>query len=315
MSWRECAPGPFSLWARFAPRAWPLATELHVDPVAAALAVPQSPRRSTAADALPAEPPSEPEVTYLPPVAPERSHERDEFVRRIATAGGHALVHLRPGEVDVERGGTAVVDLLSPLLVAAEPEAFDLPAGAWVVVPLISGLLDGEAQRERWLDRLAVLKVAAVVGLAVALEPTERRRLAEVAGEGRWDAIFHGEPPAESAFARAASAAGLATIPPRPNVVMQPRAARNRELASVLCEAGEIWLRLGRGEAEGEALLAAARRIAASALDFSALAREGNLPVVDWLSLLARRLIEERLTETQGERAALLREWTGETAP
>jgi hypothetical protein len=149
------------------------------------------------------------------------------------------------------------------------------------------------------------------IGVAIPLEPVERRRLADLAGEERWDAIFHGEPVRESVFAKAAAAAGLETLPARPEISMPPRAARNRELATALAEAGELWLRLGRSEAEGEAILAASRRIPGEALDFAALAREKNLAVVDWLSPVARTLIEERLTGRSGESATLMREWTG----
>ncbi len=67
-----------------------------------------------------------------------------------------------------------------------------------------------------------------------------------------------------------------------------PRGARNRELAAALAEAGDLWLRLGRSEPEGEALLAAARHVDATSLDLAALAREGNLGIVDWLSPVAR---------------------------
>jgi hypothetical protein len=182
------------------------------------------------------------------------------------------------------------------------------------VVPLVAGLLEGDGERARWLGRLAELRAAAAVGVALALAPAERRRLAERTGEARWSAIFHGAAPSERGFARAAAAAGVAPLPPRPEVGLPPRAARNRSLATALAEAGELWLRLGRGEAEGEALLAGARRLASAPLDFAALGREGNLAVVDWLAPRARRLIEEELSGARGERAALGAEWSGEAS-
>ena len=313
MSWRERAPGPFSLWARFVPRTWPATSSPHVDPLAGTLAS-RSVARADLDEPLPALAPLEADVTYLPPIAEERRRERDALAREIAAMGGHALVHLRSGEIDFPAGATPVVDLLDPLVRGAVPAAVEIPERAWVVVPLTSGLFEDAERRLHWLKRLSEKEVTAI-GVPLELQPTERRALADAAGEARWEAIFHGAAPDERDFARAAAAAGLVTLPGQPEISLPPRAARNRALAGALAEAAELCLRLGRGEVEGEALRAAARRVAGEPLDFAALAREGNLGVVDWLSPLARRVIEEQPEASDrdsGLLSGLRAAWRGE---
>jgi hypothetical protein len=310
MSWRERSPGPFSLWARYEPKSWHRADWPHVDPLAGAA---RTEAGGTGAD-LPAAPPAPPDVAYLPPVHAERVTERDELARTIAAGGGRALVHLRAGEAVVPLGAIPVVDLLEPLARAVEPAAIELPRGAWVIFPLVAGLAAKEGERSRWLARLAEGEAAVVVGVTPALEPSARRGLADLAGEERWQAIFHGEPPSERDFARAVAASGLSPLPEAPEVEAPPRAARNRALAARLAEAGELTLRLGRGEAAGEALLAAARRTRAASHDLAALAREGNLAVIDWLDEPARRLIEQAAAgELPEHLVRLRREWRGGT--
>jgi hypothetical protein len=146
-----------------------------------------------------------------------------------------------------------------------------------------------------------------VVGVAPELTPSDRRQLAERAGEERFEAIFHGDTPSEHEFARAATAAGLEPWLARPRVDLPPRRARNRELATLLAEAGDLLVRLGGGEAEGIALLAAARHLEATPLDVAALAREGNLAVLSWLPASARELVEAHVAESRVERLDELR--------
>jgi hypothetical protein len=166
-----------------------------------------------------------------------------------------------------------------------------------VAAPLLPGVFGEEAHWVPWLRALAAAGPRTVVGVPVELTPVDRRRLAEIVGEERWERIFHGEPAGEREFARAAAAAGLAPFAPRPALALPPRQERNRELATALAEAGELWLRLGRAEGEGASLLAAARHVETTPLDLVALAREGNLGVVGWLSPLARALVDRRVAE------------------
>lgn len=314
MSWRELSPRPFTLWARWEPKAWRRPDWLHLDPMTGAM---RSGGESAGSGSVAVEPPEPPDVVYLPPVDAPFAVERDALARRVADAGGHALVHLRAGEAVAPLGATPIVDLLEPFASGAEPDRLELPRGAWVIFPLVAGLVDAEGERRRWLARLAVGGAAVVVGALPAITPSDRRLLADRAGEERWQAIFHGEPPDERAFARAVFESGVASLPPPPELAFPPRSARNRRLAAWLAEAGELTLRLGKGEAGGEALLAASRHAATASLDFAALAREGNLAVVDWLDEAARRLVEQAAASPAGAPPAdlvrLRAEWHGET--
>jgi hypothetical protein len=315
MSWRERSPGPFTLWARYEPKSWPRPSWPHVDPLAGAVRT-TSGGAGAPDEVLPRAAPEPADATYLPPTEPEHATARDELAARIAAAGGHALVHLRAGESVVPLGATAVVDLIEPLARGFAPAGVELPRGAWVLFPLVAGLATNEIERSGWLARLALADAASVVGVQVALAPSDRRVLADLAGEERWQAIFHGEPPGEQEFARAVAASGLAPLPPLPAVEAPPRAARNRALAALLAEAGELTLRLGKAEAAGGALIAAARRANASQHDLAALAREGNLGVLDWLDESARELIAQAaasgFVEPPQDLARLRREWRGE---
>jgi hypothetical protein len=80
---------------------------------------------------------------------------------------------------------------------------------------------------------------------------------------------------------------------------------RNRRLAETLALIGELWLRLGRAEARGQAFYRAARWVDRESHDLVVLAREGNLGVVTWLDEDSRAVVEEFATE---EESTLLRE-------
>jgi hypothetical protein len=67
----------------------------------------------------------------------------------------------------------------------------------------------------------------------------------------------------------------------------------NRHLAGDLLLAGELWLRCGRGETEGHALLRAGRWVEGAEHDVAALAREGHLDVVPWLDATSRAALRE----------------------
>ena len=156
----------------------------------------------------------------------------------------------------------------------------------------------------------------AVVGVAPALEPADRRRLVERSGAERFEAVFHGRPRGEAELARAAAAFGLPTLPERPPLPgMAPRAARNRQLATLLAEAGDLEIRVGGSEVEGSALLAAARHLERTGFDVAGLAREGNLAPLEWLAPSARRIVEaasrgEALPELESLRSL----WQGPVA-
>jgi len=232
-------------------------------------------------------------------------------------AAGLPVVVQDSAEREMRPQGVAVgvLDLTAALL-APEPAGLERlraaaaartePGTTWVALPLLPGITPAGAALDPWLAAVAAMRPAALLLCEPELAPADRRRLAETAGEERYEAIFHGAAPGAREVARAAARRGLPLGPARPPLAaVSPRAARNRALAGTLAEAGDLWLRLGRGEPEGEALLAAARHLDATPLDVAALAREGNLSVVDWLSDPARRLIEE---SALGAPAALLGE-------
>jgi len=242
-------------------------------------------------------PPSD--VGLLPPVSKDRREEKASLVASVARPGAVVLDQRIAGDHDRSSPVpfTQIVDdLFHPLLEADLADLDTLAPDSLVLVPLLPGLSDAPESWQRLLARLAPRHPAAVIGSAPVLSPADRRRLVDQLGEASFEAVHHGGFPAarlERAFARAVAAAGLSPSWERPPLPLPPRAARHRELAAALAEAGELWLRLGRSEAEGESLLAAARHAEASTLDLAALAREGRLALLAVLSPLARRLIEE----------------------
>ncbi len=310
MTWRAVERSPFRCWAAWEPRARPAAAAPALDLAAARLAWPGR----AGADALPAEVPPEIEVVLVPPVLAELAARRDALAEGIEQAGGVALVQRLPGEPRASRG----IDLIDLTSVVLGERSLDgevpLPAGnaRWVLLPLLPGVFTGGAL-DALLDAAARLEPEGILGIAPELAPADRRRIVERAGEQHFEAVFHGPVPAESEIAAAIRARGLAALPGLPEPAgLSARAARDRRLAAALEEAGELWLRLGRSEPIGESLLAASRRLAAEPRDLAALAREGNLGLLEWLSAAARDVIVE---ESAGDGSALLRElraaWSG----
>jgi hypothetical protein len=219
-------------------------------------------------------------------------------------------------------GTTVVVDLL-PLLLAGGGElvaAPPAPPGAVAVWPLVPGLGDRPEDWRRGCERLAAAGYATVQPLGLGLDPADRRRLAERASESAYHDLFHRPPPAERDFSRVAAGFGLAPFLRRPGTERWPGARpdappaaepppgspvgsaagsitpaaaafSNRRLAGLLALAGELWLRVGRPEAQGQALFRAARWADETGYDLAALAREGNLGVVAALDQTSRELI------------------------
>jgi hypothetical protein len=304
LSWRELAPEPARHWIRFSPKRWPAAGAPWLD---------LAERRLAWSDGAPEVPLPEPpsprlDLVYLPPLPRARRAERERWVVDYERAGGVALVQVDAEEaLEPTATGARVVDLFAQVLAEDATPLADLPLEVSAVLPLLPGLSADAGAWRPWLAALAARGRRRVSGLAVELTPPDRRRLAELGGEARWEAIFHGETPSERDFARAVAAAGLDPFPSRPQAALPPRRRRNRELATVLAEGGDLWLRLGLPEADGQALLAAARHVEATALDVASLAREGNLGVVSWLSPLARELVAEQAESGRSEHVERLR--------
>lgn len=320
MTWRESTPRPGALWVRWAPRRVPPVAQPRVAFPTARIVWP-APEVYPALSSQDLEAPSAADVAYCP-TGLDGTEGLERRVRSARAAGCAVLIHASPAEpIAAAREAVLVWDLLAPLL--AEPTSAEAaierllahrpaPARLWLVVPLLPGLFLGPGDLDRALAAARALDPECVVGVSPELSPADRRKLSELLGEERYEAVFHGAAPSERSFAVAARGLGLVWRAPRPALAgLPPRRARNRELAAALAEAGELWLRLGRGEPEGLALHVAARLADDAALDLAALAREGNLEVVDWLPPLARAIVAELAAEGRSRRLeALVDAWS-----
>ncbi len=292
LTFRRQRAEPAGFWIRYRPARWPGPEDPWLDLAAAGLGVsrPGAPLEAPAAriEALD-------DHVYLPPVAPDRRADRDRLVATLAANDLPVLVQLLVGEAPVPGATVTVFDPL-PLLLDGDLEALAaLPAGSTVVWGLVAGLSDGADTCQRGLERLARAATARVVAVVPELEPRQKRQLAG-SDERAFARLFHGEPPSEREFARRAAAAGLATRfdrPPSPAGTPRPG---NRLVAARLAQVADLWLRLGRPEADAQELFRAARWIEAADHDLAALEREGNLGVLGWLSDKARLQVEASLT-------------------
>lgn len=273
---RRLRPEPARFWLARAPTAWSFDAVPWTDLAAARVGRPIDPSR------VGPWPPAEvDDLTYLPPgaVLPQR------------TSDG-CLLQLLPGEPVPSGSAWVVWDLLAPLL-ARDLDTFETLGGGSAVWPLLPGLTTASELWDEALPRLAAGGVRHVQPLVLETDPTDKRRLAELGDDGVFAALFHGAAPSERAFSRRAARWGLRPFARRPAVPGTARRRGNRRLAGELLLAGELWLRCGRGEAEGHALLRAGRWIEGTDHDVAALAREGNLEVVPWLDASSRRAVAE----------------------
>ncbi|HRC87055.1 MAG TPA: hypothetical protein PK413_15715, partial [Thermoanaerobaculia bacterium] len=232
------------------------------------------------------------DLLVLPPVPAELSTWREEVAGRHLERGTPLLLQLLPGEPLPALEATVVFDLLGAL-VRGDHEAFDsAPAGAIAAWPLVPGISDDPELWHEGCARLARAGIEVVQSFALAPSPAERRRLAELAPESAFFALFHRPAPPERSFARVAAGYGLAPFFPRPLPRPPWSGASNRRLAGALLLASELWLSLGRPVGRGLALARAARWIDESRHDVAALAREGNLALVPEVDEGSRQLIE-----------------------
>lgn len=316
MSWSERVPEPATLWIRAVPKRWPAPERPAVDLATRRLRWPEP--DATPGDLPPTPPVRRADPCYVPPVPRSLQAARERWVLDLERTGGTAVVHLTFEEA-AEPAATGVrwIDGLALVLGQVAPEAIaELPLEIAVAFPLLPGLSPGPVSWQRWLEPLSAAGRRLVHPVAVELTPADRRRLVDLAGEAHWEGIFHGDVQGERAFAIAAAATGLETRVPRPGGPRTVRQGRNRDLATALAEAGHLMLRLARSEPEAQALLASARHLEATPLDVSALTREGNLPVLTWLSPLAREIVGEMVASGHSERLqALQAEWRTPDAP
>ncbi len=323
MTWREVVPLPSRFWIRHLPRRWPEADEPRLDLYEHRIAWPPAAgSRPPAGERLPALS-GLTDVALVPPVRKERTREKANLVVDLVAARVPVLDQFSARDEETPALGTTLVaDLLSSLLDENLSLLDDLPEQAWIVVPLLPGLSSEAASWRELLRRAALRRPLAVVGVAPELSPLDRRKLVERLGEEQFEAVHHSmtEEGAgrrlERSFAAAVASAGLPAFVERPPAELPPRLGRNRALATILAECGELWLRVGRSEAEGAALLAAARHLESAAvagLDLAALSREGNLAHLGFLSPLALSLIDSAAGGvSQLARPALLAELRAE---
>lgn len=237
------------------------------------------------------------DLLVLPPVPEELARDRDHLAMRWIEAGTPVLLQLRPGELCEVGQAHPIYDLLEPLLDDQLHRFTDLPAGSTAVWPLISGLTDDSDVWDEGLELLQAAGVKCVQPLTLELQPRERRRLAEGRDDDVFDALFHDPPPSERSFACSADRHGLAVFMRRPRSGGIPRVENNRRIAADLALAGELWLRLGRSVASGQALFRAARGAENTDKDLVALAREENLMVMTWLDAKTLEVTEEIIRE------------------
>jgi hypothetical protein len=301
LTWREVVPLPSRFWIRHLPRRWPEAEEPRLDLHEHRIVWPQTASHKTPAGERMPSPTALVDVALVPPVRKDRTREKANLVVDLVAARVPVVDQVCTLDVETPAAGaTVVADLLSALLEGNPALIDELPEQAWIVLPLLPVLSDTPATWPALLERAAARRPSAVVGVAPELTPLDRRRLVERLGEEHFEAIHHTHAEEgvgrrlERAFASAVARAGLPAFLQRPPAELPPRLLRNRVLATVLAECGELWLRVGRSEAEGAALLAAARHFESAAvagLDLAALSREGNLAHLGFLSPLALQVI------------------------
>lgn len=298
-------PEPGRFWIRYAPRSWNDAERPWVNLASGGLGDETRARASGFPEVADL---GLDDVLYLPPVPARRAGERDEIARACRGAGTPVVIQLFPGEetsVPPEAGAAFVFDLLHALLQKDLDALRRLPSGAVAVWPLVAGLTDDPALWDQGCRELAAARVRCVQALTPALEPADRRRLAERwGGEETFDVLFHGRSPSERDFARTAHGHGLAPFLDRP---LPARGTGNRWIGGMLALFGELWLRLGRPVEQGQSFCRAARWVDRAQYDLHALAREGNLSVLP-LDAESREIVAECAATGGCERLARLLE-------
>ncbi len=250
-------------------------------------------------------------VVWIPPTPAPLLDARRALEAAHAARGTPVVSQRLPGDPAPEAAVVDCLDLL-PALVAGEDVvmATALAAGGGVVIlPLVAGLCGGPEQWRAIAEAAAAVRVDAVVPMRLELEPLERRRLVEIAGDSAFEAVFHGTPPSEREVAEAVAACGVNVLPTRPLPRPPLRGRGNRKLAGELLEAAELALRLEEPALVPAALFTAGRWVDATSYDVVGLVRDGVDRAVPELQPAAVR----EILEDQPLPAALVRRrhrWT-----
>lgn len=305
-------PEPAHFWISHVPRSWRFSSVLWTDLGRGALG---GFKRSTADHDLPEYDLEHlDDLFYVPPVDKSLVGQRNELLGELVEARVPALVQLWPGETcDVEGEGLfPIYDLLQALLEGEIEQVLKLPEGVPVVWPLLPGISDHPETWDEGCELLAMRKVASAQPLTLELEAKERRALAEGRPDHTFDALFHGSRPSEHSFGRMAAEHGLSPFMERPRTGVSPRQINNRRLAAYLGVAGEMCLRMEK-VSQGQGLLRAARGAESTHHDMEALAREGNLRVMDWLDRHGLALVKELVEHGEsGLYRTILKRYLGE---
>lgn len=287
-------PDPAHFWVRGTPRPWTGPDAPWVDLAGGSLGRPgrSQPSELPLLEGTPPE-----DLLYLPPVAEPLREARDRLARETLEGGVPVLAQFPPGQTGPPEGCRLVVDLSGHLLAGQNLRLPGLPAEVTAVWPLISGLTDGPERIRAGLEELAASGIDGVQGVALELTPADRRRLAELGGEDTFHRLFHGERPSERQFAAVAAAFGFKPFGERPLPAEWRPERGNRRLAGELALIAELWLRVGRPEAAGQAFYRASRWVDREPHDLERLCREGNLGVVSWLDRDSRRVLTELVSD------------------
>ena len=298
-----------AFWIRYRPRRWPHAARPWVDLARASVGLPEaapaasSPLRQADLDAAPPD-----DVLYLPPC------DDPDVAAQLATWASRAVpavVQRRIGQAPLGVSALQVWDPLAELLDDDRAWVEGVPAGAAVVWPLLPGLPPDEGVFQSACERLLERGVRVVQPLRLTPEAAALRALAELHPklEEDWERLFHGDEVDERRFCATAASIGLEVKLQRPGLPGDESPGRplartgspagNRAIVTVLTEVGELWLRLGRSESSAQEFFSAARRAEQSPWELSALWRDGNLQVLDWLGSAPRQVVIEMLEDRE----------------
>lgn len=307
--WAEIRPEVGRCWLRFVPSGWPATAAPWIALDRLGLGEPGIGFDLSAWADRPLD-----GVVWLPPTPASLAEEREALVRAHLDRGTPVLSQRLAGDAPAVAPAVDVLDLLATVVAGEDvvAAAGSVAAGGVVLLPLVPGLAGDES---RWVAIAQAARqagAAAVMPVTLELEPVERRRLVELAGESLFEPIFHGSAPNEREVAQALARAGVAIWPQRPLPLPPQRGAHNVRLAGYLIEAAELGLRLGRPETWAAACFTAARFLDATHYEVPALVRDG----VAWaIPELAAEPVRELVAGgVGGEPDGLLqlrREWHG----
>lgn len=252
-------------------------------------------------------------VVWIPPTPAPLLDARRGLEAAHADRGTPVISQRLVGDPAPEAAVVDCLDLL-PALVAGEDVVMATrlaSPGGVVILPLVAGLCGNPEQWRAIAEAGVTVGVDAVVPMRLELEPLERRRLVEIAGDTAFEAVFHGVPPSEREVAEIVAASGVKVLPTRPLPRPPLRGRGNRKLAGDLLEAAELALRLEEPALVPAALFTAGRWIDATGYDVVGLVRDGvDRTVPELQPPVVREILEDQPAPAALDRRR--RRWTGQ---